>query len=239
MKRIIAAACIWDMDHTLYHHPDADIPSFAAATLTALRTLGAPGVDVLTLAQLKSITDYEYRTNGSSYPYIERTYGIARAELEAETQNHLIPNDILPCSELPILFASCPRRHIINTHAAPRWAAQVLDHIGLTPFFPPQNIVYHANHGFASKSTSPSTHQAALALAGCDVADVVMIEDAEKNLRIPKEMGMKTVLVGHHSERNGSHIDMWVERAADVFSLLDLPPDFIVAPANKIAATRQ
>ena len=53
------------------------------------------------------------------------------------------------------------------------------------------------DYDFESKSESRRSFEEALEKLGCAPENAVMVEDLVKNLKIPHEMGMKTVLIHH------------------------------------------
>lgn len=224
MAQIEAAACIWDIDHTLYHATSVYTPSFPEALMIVLQKAGVD-LGATTLDDLRATITDLLLTTGTSYPHFSKLYNVDTAYLASEIPKYMTAELVLADPALPPLFAASRQRHVINTHADPVWTHDVLTRTGLRGVFAEENIVYHARHGFEYKSKSAATHKAALALTQCDPRHVVMIDDMEKNLRIPKEMGMRTVMVASYSSHAPSHVDAVVNHARDVFNLLAWPAD--------------
>jgi FMN phosphatase YigB (HAD superfamily) len=191
-----------------------------------LKVLRECGIDEATMtdAEIDAAATESYNKYRSSYDYFIDRFDIDRLYMHENVPMHIPVSGIATCGQLVQKFAACPRRHVINTHAPATWTMRVLEHIGLTQYFEPTDMIHHCDFDYDGKDKSPTTHLAALAIAGVEAAHAVMIEDTINNLHIPYELGMKTILV---SNKPGidvpDFIDAVVPRAADVFDLLAMP----------------
>lgn len=223
MTKLTATACIWDLDHTLYHAVTPYVPGFPKALASVLR---AHGIDQTQVSEddIIRIANTELPLRGSSYPYYVERFGLDKAALAAGVGAALTADEVSINAELRGLFAASPLRHVINTHADAQWCRQVLQHLGLADFFADDHIIYHAQHDFAVKSASPATHQAALRAAGVAAGQAVMVDDAVKNLRIPKEMGMQTIWLAYDATADvPTYVDAVVNCPTQVFALISAP----------------
>lgn len=217
LPRLNAKAIIWDIDHTLYHADTPLVPGIIYAIISTLRAHGVPE-DHLVEDALKATIHEQLKLVGSSYPYFEKTYGISKAVM-AKVIDTMPLNEIPVDTRLPNLFAAHPVKHVINTHGSHAWRERVLQHIGIDSHF--SAFIHHADHGYQTKALSDVTHLAALAAAGVAAHEVVMVDDTAANLRIPKELGMQTVLIDYNrAGEDKSPADYVVRDAAGVFELL-------------------
>jgi len=108
----------------------------------------------------------------------------------------LIPNPAL-CAAITDL----PGRKIVYTNGSSDYAAKAVQALGLESAF---DALYGIDHaGYVSKP-----HRRAFEMVFNKISlsfnSAAMFEDDPRNLMIPHEMGLKTILVG--SEKNAAHI---------------------------------
>lgn len=177
---------IFDLDNTLYD-PSAALFSQIERRMTAYvsRQLG-----VTPQAADRMRNDYW------------RTYGTTLAGLMAE--HHIDPQAYLadvhdidfsgltPDPQLAAAIAALPGRKIVHTNADAAYAARVLDRRALPVF----EAVYGIEEvGFQPKPDGRA-YQAVIAAHGIDPTRAAFFEDDPRNLAVPHELGMRTVLVG-------------------------------------------
>lgn len=100
--------------------------------------------------------------------------------------------ELRPDPDLRARIAALPGRRIVYTNADTPYAHRVLAGRGLDGLFDAVYGVEHAN--FLPKPERPAFERI-FALDGLDPTRAAMFEDDPKNLRVPHEMGMKTVHV--------------------------------------------
>lgn len=94
--------------------------------------------------------------------------------------------------DLAAAITALPGRKIVHTNADSRYAAKVLAARGLDLF----EAIYGVEEtGFHPKPQRAS-FEAVIAQAGFDPARAAFFEDDPRNLEVPHELGMRTVLVG-------------------------------------------
>ena len=129
---------------------------------------------------------------------------------------------LLPDPALAAAITALPGRKIIHTNADSTYARHVLERRGL--------MIFDAIHGveetgFHPKPTS-SAYQAVLHAEQFDPATAAMFEDDPRNLAVPHQLGMRTVLVGNGcggpdkvapDHRHGPHVQ---HQTSDLLSFL-------------------
>jgi putative hydrolase of the HAD superfamily len=131
-----------------------------------------------------------------------QTYGTTLAGLIREhgidpnpflTDVHDIDFSVLPKD--PVLaarIAALPGRRIIYTNGCEPYALRVLEARGLTGLF---DAVYGVEHAQFLPKPEREAFEIVFGLDGLDPARAAMFEDEPRNLKVPFEMGMQTVLV--------------------------------------------
>jgi putative hydrolase of the HAD superfamily len=106
---------------------------------------------------------------------------------------HDIDFSVLPKD--PVLaarIAALPGRRIIYTNGCEPYALRVLEARGLTGLF---DAVYGVEHAQFLPKPEREAFEIVFGLDGLDPARAAMFEDEPRNLKVPFEMGMQTVLV--------------------------------------------
>jgi putative hydrolase of the HAD superfamily len=130
------------------------------------------------------------------------TYGTTLAGLMREhdidpgpylTQVHDIDFSLLPRDpDLAARIADLPGRRIVYTNACEPYAVKVLEARGLSGLF---DAVYGVEHAGFHPKPDRAAFEAVFAADGLNPARAAMFEDDARNLRVPHEMGMRTVHV--------------------------------------------
>lgn len=108
-----------------------------------------------------------------------------------------------PDPALAAAIAALPGRKLVHTNGDSRYAAKVLAARGLTMF----EAVYGVEEtGFHPKPDARAFH-AVLDHAGVDPRKAAFFEDDPRNLRVPHDLGMRTVLVTPDTGTRPAHVD--------------------------------
>lgn len=177
---------IFDLDNTLY---PAEVKLFtqieARMNTYVMRELG---VDASTAQTLRK---QYWRDHGTTLaglmahhqvdpmPYLHEVHDIDFSELS-------------PDPALADAIRALPGRKIVHTNGDGAYAQRVLEHRGLQIF---DAIFGIDDVGFHSKPNARS-YDGVMAGIGFDPATAAMFEDDPRNLLIPDQRGMRTVLVG-------------------------------------------
>lgn len=184
---------LWDLDNTLYRLNEALDRSYNNAVAYAVIEWG---LDIDYDAAFK-IAEDGWREKRFSARYFIDHHKIPIRDLHFLVDKHLNHKLIEKCEETCRLFAGNPASHALITHAARRWGITVLDHLGLTPWFPDHAVFGYETYDFASKAESRKSFEMALTAINKNPSDCLMVEDTMENLRVAHDMGMTTVLVHH------------------------------------------
>jgi putative hydrolase of the HAD superfamily len=192
---------VFDLDHTLYP-PEMRLFDQIETRMTeyVMHTLGvdAPQADHLrhhywrkygtTLAGLMREHDVD------PLPYLDAVHDISFDPLE-------------PDAHLAARLKALPGRRIVYTNGSVPYAERVIEARGLTGLF---DAVYGIeNAGFLPKPER-GAFEAIFATDGISTDSAAMFEDDPRNLRVPHEMGMKTVHVAptpHEDDHIHHHTD--------------------------------
>lgn len=142
---------------------------------------------------------------------------------------HDIDFSVLPADPaLAAAIAALPGRKIIHTNADSLYARRVLERRGLDLF----EAIYGIEEvGFHPKP-DPRAFAAVLDQHGIDPTQAAMFEDDPRNLLVPAQLGMQTILVGagHHGpdapdpgQAHGDHIQHVTDDLAHFLNHIALP----------------
>jgi putative hydrolase of the HAD superfamily len=221
---------VWDLDNTLYRLNEALEHSFNIAIARAVTEAGVdkPFDEVVAMA-MKSFEEHGY----SGRVFVQ-DHGVDREHLHF-TAHGLIDETVIEASRETVrLFATLPLEHVLVTHGAKIWARKVLRHIGLQDWFPEERMFAYEDYNFESKAESPRAFRAALDALGLPAREIIFVEDTERNLRIPHELGFGTVLL-HHGQppaQTAPYVDFACASANELLEALyarslsaNLPPE--------------
>ncbi len=207
---------LWDLDNTLYTETDSLHEAFDHAIAAAALAQGVPmSLEEAKAAAKKSFIDHGY----GARVFIEQMGVDARAlhyDLHPLVDETIItPHDTLHDDLHDLVLA-----HAIVTHGARDWALRVLDHLRLMPLFTPARIHALEDFDFHKKATSPVPFEKALDSLNLNPCDVIIVEDQERNLRIPHAMGMGTILLDYGARRGKPAADFVDLVCHDVHDLI-------------------
>lgn len=193
-----AEGVIWDLDNTLYRFEgDFEALCHVAAAKAAVKC----GLD-MSHEQALELCYQSYEEFGHSYWLFIERYKIEQRQIHFDFHSFIDEKLIRSSLDLAKLFEAAPLRHTLVTHASAEWAERALAHIGLKRFFADDMIIPAEATNFMRKSESHIPFEQALALLDLPPEKVVVVEDIAANLRIPREMGMATVLVHYGQKPN-------------------------------------
>ena len=193
-------AIVWDLDNTLYRLDEALEHTF---NLAIAKTVISMGVD-LELEEASRLAHASFEEFGFSGRVFIKEYGINYEDLHFGFHKYLDEKIVERSLETKDLFSELNLSHVLITHSAKVWAEKVLSHLELSEFFPDTHILPFESYNYESKADSRKSFEMAIELLGFPPDKTVMVEDRVDNLKIPYEMGMKTVFIHHGKERNAA-----------------------------------
>ena len=177
---------VFDLDNTLYH-PQARLFEQVNARISAL-VMRVTGTDRLASDRLRREYWQTYGTTLAGLmahhgqdpePYLHEVHDIDFTVLE-------------PDPGLRAAIARLKGRRIVYTNGSAPYAQKVLTARGLAGLF---DAVYGVEHAGYHPKPQPQAFATVFGLDGLDPARGAMFEDDPRNLKVPHELGMRTVLV--------------------------------------------
>jgi putative hydrolase of the HAD superfamily len=188
LKRGFAHIDTWvfDLDNTLYPHHvnlwqqvDRRIGEFVAASLNV------PADEARRIQK-----DY-YRRYGTTMRGMMTEHGVSADDFLAYV--HRIDHSPLePNPAMGAAIAKLPGRKLILTNGSTDHAGKVLERLGIGAHF---EAVFDIIAAELEPKPAPQTYQKFLGLHGVDPNSSAMFEDLARNLVVPHQLGMTTVLV--------------------------------------------
>lgn len=215
---------LWDLDGTKFRYAPHTRDALVTATAKAAHDLlhqYHPHQTHPSLDELKEIGLRSFYDHGTGTGFL-RQYGIPE-HISHALYHAYCPDDIVIADpQLRVSFAPVASAisHAIYTHAHGSWARRVLEIQGLSEFYPDTHIVSLEKIAFARKDHVPDGFQHCASLLQCAFHEIAMIEDTPNCLRIPKELGMTTILITDKPDNQPTHIDHCVPDAASACNLL-------------------
>lgn len=171
-------------------------------------TLYSPGLRLFDQIDAR-MTDYVMRVTGTPRPQADQLrrqywldYGTTLAGLMAHhgvdpepylIEVHDIDFSVLtPDPDLRDAIAALPGRRIVYTNGSAPYAQTVLSARGLSGLF---DAVYGVEHAGYHPKPQPQAFARVFATDGLDPTVSAMFEDDPRNLRVPHDLGMRTVHV--------------------------------------------
>ena len=177
---------IFDLDNTLYA-PEVQLFAQIEQRMTAyvMREIG------VSESEANRLRNHYWRQHGTTLSGLMAEHDIDPAPYLREV--HDIDFSVLtPDPELAALIRALPGRKIVHTNGDRAYALRVLEHRGLT--------VFDAVHGIDNVDFHPKpdarAYAAVIGAHGFDPTTAAMFEDDPRNLEVPANLGMRTVLVG-------------------------------------------
>ena len=180
---------IFDLDNTLYH-PDARLFSQIERRMTAyvMRELD---VDE---AEASRLRDRYWRDHGTTLAGLMANHALDPVPYLADVHD-IDFAELAPDPPLAAAIAALPGRKIIHTNADRDYAARVLARRGLDAPTLFEGIYGVVETDFHPKR-DPRAYDIVLEAHGIDPTRAAFFEDDPRNLAVPHDLGMVTVLVG-------------------------------------------
>lgn len=177
---------IFDLDNTLYH-PEARLFAQIERRMTAyvMRELG------VNEAEAARLRDHYWRTHGTTLAGLMAEHGFDPVPYLDDVHD-IDFSALRPDPPLAAAIAALPGRKIVHTNADAVYATRVLGHRNLPVF---EAIYGIAETGWLPKP-DPRAYATVLDTHGIDPRRAAFFEDDPRNLSVPHDLGMVTVLVG-------------------------------------------
>jgi putative hydrolase of the HAD superfamily len=177
---------VFDLDNTLYPHHvnlwqqvDQRIGEFVGAHLK------------VSAEEARRIQKDYYRRYGTTMRGMMTEHGV-RADDFLAYVHQIDHSPLQPNPAMGAAIARLPGRKLILTNGSTDHADKVLQRLGLDAHF---EAVFDIVAAELEPKPAPQTYQRFLKLHGVDPARSAMFEDLARNLVVPHQLGMTTVLV--------------------------------------------
>lgn len=177
---------IFDLDNTLYSHESQVWPQVNQRITLFLQELF--GLDGLSSHALRN---YYYHRYGTTLNGLMAEHGIEPDDF-LDFAHDVDLSLLEPDPALGAAIAALPGRKLILTNGSVAHARNVAGKLGIIDHF--EDVFDIVAAGFTPKPER-STYELFLAKHAVDPGRAAMFEDIEKNLLVPSELGMKTVLI--------------------------------------------
>lgn len=217
---------IWDLDGTKYTFLDGFYDACDMAVVKAAQQLWPQYVNdnqpIPSDEALFQMAKQSYADNHLSYAFLTHAHGIP------EDVAHMTYHDHAPLhlvGTTPGLREAFSRlnslEHIIYTHASKPWAEAVLAREGFAAHYDDSRIVAAETVGFARKHKVRDGFDHCANVLGLPHNQLAMVDDTPDCLRIPKELGMTTILLDHGRDLPAfDHVDYKVQNGTEAANLL-------------------
>jgi putative hydrolase of the HAD superfamily len=180
-----------DLDRTLYP-PHTGLQEAGDVLLTAYvaRTLG------LTEEEAHALRRRLWAEYGTSARGLEVEHGIPQAEVYAHCIELLTPSDyVWPRPEVAEMLAQLPHPAWVCTNSTALYTERVLRALGLEGSF--AGIISIETMNWRAKP-APEAYRAALAHAGAEPRQAILVDDALRNVQGAQDYGLTAVLCHPH-----------------------------------------
>jgi putative hydrolase of the HAD superfamily len=181
---------VFDLDHTLYP-PSARLFELIEVRMTAyvMQTLNVGQ------AEADRLRKYYWARHGTTLAGLMREHKVDPGPYL--TNVHDIPMDSLtPDPDLAARIADLPGRRIVYTNGSAPYAERVLDARGLSGLF---DAIYGVEHADFHPKPDLAAFEKVFRTDGLEPRTAAMFEDDARNLKVPHDMGMRTVHVAETS----------------------------------------
>jgi putative hydrolase of the HAD superfamily len=200
---------LFDLDNTLHNANPHIFPFMSRAMSDFVARIA--GLDATAAQELR---DHYWRRYGATLTGMVRHHGVDPQDFLAET--HAFPDLArMVVHERPLrhMLRRLPGRKIVFSNAPRRYAETVIDLIGIRPWIDSLWTIERLRY-------EPKPHRAAfrrlLHDERLDPRRCILVEDTAANLRVAKQLGMKTVLVARTAQVP-TYVDVLIK------SVLELP----------------
>lgn len=209
---------IWDLDGTLYRYNDLFIKACNIAAARAAQSLGVN----ITYEESVELAVRSEETYGYSLHGFIHEHGLSYARLHHPFHEFIDEKLIQKNEDFVTALESLQLPQVLLTNASRGWANRVLTHLGMKHLFPDTHIIPMEDVDYTPKARGSAGFEKALQILDVPPAQVVVVEDLTRNLIIPRQMGLRTVLMTHgRPPEEGSAVADWVMiNLADVGDLI-------------------
>lgn len=137
--------------------------------------------------------------------------------------SHMVPDPALKQH-----IEGLPGRRIVFTNGSAPYADMVLEAVGLSQSF---DAIYGTEHAEFRSKPDRAAFERILSHENADPTGAAMFEDVPRNLEVPHDLGMRTVLVAPARPAEAPHIHHHTDDLAGFLS--QITPLFAAAPAAK------
>lgn len=187
---------VFDLDHTLYP-PSARLFDLIEVRMTAY-VMAALGVDH---AEADRLRKHYWATHGTTLAGLMRDHdmdpGPYLTDVHDISMDSLTPDPVLAGQ-----IKSLPGRRIVYTNGSAPYAERVLAARGLGGVF---DAIYGVEHAAFQPKPDHAAFDTVFRTDGLNPKAAAMFEDDARNLKVPHDMGMRTVHVAE-ARGPGAHI---------------------------------
>lgn len=206
----------WDLDNTLYRNTHAIEEEFNhAIARVMIEMFNLPYSMENALEKARQ----SFEETGFSGSYFTSNYDLDLAKMRIGFFEHMTTETLAPDRALNALLAESRKTtsNVIITHSVANWSKAVLEKIALRDYFPDHLVLHPEDHNMALKHAHTDLFDAALLINDNQPHETIIVEDVPANLVIPKQMGMKTVLIHHgrHQDKDFDHVDHRYDTVTD------------------------
>jgi putative hydrolase of the HAD superfamily len=178
---------VFDLDNTLYP-PEARLFDQIEVKMTdwVARALNVSS------AEADRLRDSYWQSHGTTLAGLMEVHGVDPGPYLSEVHDIKLDH-LAPDARLAGLIAGLPGRRIVYTNGTARYARRVLEARGLEGAF---DAVYGVEEAGFQPKPRRAAFKAIFAADGVQPGIGAMFEDDPRNLAVPHELGMATVLVG-------------------------------------------
>ena len=199
---------IFDLDETIY--PRASGLMRAISERISLYMIERLGMDPVVVPGLRREYWDRYGTTSRG---LQLLHGIDVHDYMGYVHDIRLEQYIGPNQALDEALGALPERKVIFTNATAEHARAVLEVVGVTRHF---EAVYDALFVENESKPAKSAYRRLLEALGVPGGLCLMVEDAARNLRPAKSLGMTTVLVDPPSDGDVDGADYVIGRIADI-----------------------
>lgn len=222
---------VFDLDGTLYRDDGEAMDSaYESAGVAAALAAGALlSAEAALLVARKSFASHGYYAKGFE------AYGVDPEDFHFRFHIHLKDEAMEAVEGLHDALAACGTdRFVIATHSSRDWASRAVRRLLLDHLFPAERIITLEDCRFRDKRSDEEPFRRALAILGTAPERTAVIEDSARNLVIPKQIGMATLLVNYRDQAKPApaQIDVQTRSILEALALIGR----INSPMRAVAA---
>lgn len=211
---------IWDLDRTIYNprsgfYPDCDL----AAAKAALQLGYDKGQDLAMAVATRSWEEY-----GVPYELFIKEHKFDRNAMIDKWYENIDSSLITECHNPDFVsqMSKSTKQHAILTRSSTRWAHYILDLLaGYKDFFQDAYIIGSEKINYAEKHNSLVPFQYMSRLMNIPLSKLAMVEDTSKNLKIPQQVGMKTVFITNGKDIQSDYAQISFEKPCQVIEAIN------------------